>query len=107
MTDDDIDRAIDEVQFHLSDPDAERVSIEISRATALLFIDFLRWRDPDMPPAPVCKALGPLPPAIADMMTNQKLQRLNDLVAEIREAANAIGPAAILLQRMARRSENP
>lgn len=107
MTDEDIDRAIDEVQFHLSDPDAQKISIEISRTTALLFVDFLRWRDPDMPPAPLCKALGPLPPAIADMMTNDKLNRLNDLIREAKQAADTIGPAAILLQRMARRSETP
>lgn len=101
-TDDDIARAIDEVQFHLSDPDAKKITVEMDRMTAILFVDFLRWRDPDMPAAPVCKALGPLPPALADIMTNEKLGRLNVLIANLSDVADRLGPASILLQRLAR-----
>ena len=106
MTEEDITRAIDEVQFHLSDPDAKQIALEVDRMTAVLFVDFLRWRDPDMPLAPICKALGPLGPTLADMMTNDKLNRLTALIHEVKQAADRIGPAAILMQRLAKRSDD-
>ena len=54
---------------------------------AQLFIDFLYDFDPDMPPRPICKILGPL---VGDIMMNEKLNRLDEI-------ADKLGPALILL----------
>jgi hypothetical protein len=54
-----------------------------------LFIDFLRDFDPDMPPRPVCKALGPL---LGDTLMNAKLRRLDAI-------ADKLGPLLIDLER--------
>ncbi len=55
---------------------------------AQLFIDFLYDWDPDMPPRPICKILGPL---VGDHMMNEKLNRLDDI-------ADKLGPMMIMLE---------
>jgi hypothetical protein len=64
--------------------------VNIDVKVAHLFVDFLRDWDPDMPPRPICKILGPL---VGDTMMNAKLQRLDDL-------ADKLGPIVILLSGM-------
>lgn len=45
---------------------------------AMIVRDAIEWLDPDMPRAPLCKALGPL--GTSDWVTNQRLQRLEYLI---------------------------
>lgn len=69
-------------------PDLDaRMTIEMSGRVARLFAEFLHDLDPDMPPRPIAKALGPL---VGDVMMNAKLQRLDEL-------ANKLGPLSIRL----------
>lgn len=69
-------------------PDLDtRVTVEMSGRLARLFIDFLHDLDPDMPPRPIMKILGPL---VGDHMMNEKLNRL-DRIAE------DLGPTVIKL----------
>lgn len=56
-----------------SNPD-KPIHLVLRPETARLFLDFLHDFDPDMPPRPVCKALGPL---VGDVMMNSKLDRLD------------------------------
>jgi hypothetical protein len=65
------------------------VLVTMDQTMAELFIDFLRDFDPDMPPRPVCKALGPL---LGDTLMNAKLQRLDAI-------ADKLGPLLIDLER--------
>jgi hypothetical protein len=58
---------------------------------ARAFRDYLLHHDPDMPPPPLCKALGPL---VGDVVMNKKLRRLDQL-------ADKLGPTAILLVGLA------
>jgi hypothetical protein len=61
------------------------VTMKIPMAGA--FKDFLQHLDPDMPSAPMCRALGPL---VGDHLMNRKLERLDDL-------ADKLGVAATML----------
>ncbi|CAN7383107.1 hypothetical protein LJR220_003407 [Bradyrhizobium sp. LjRoot220] len=63
------------------------ITINMGTQHAKMFIDFLQHMDPDMPPAPLCKALGPL---LGDHLLNAKLGRLDDI-------ADKLGPLVMLL----------
>lgn len=63
-------------------PDQKEFTLTIPRPLALAWLDFLQHMDPDMPPAPICKALGPL---VGDVVMNTKLRRIDDI-------ANSLGP---------------
>jgi hypothetical protein len=68
-------------------PDKQEFKLTCSRIHIELFYEWLQSTDPDMPPAPICKALGPL---VGDVMMNDKLQRLDAL-------ADTLGPLVIRL----------
>lgn len=63
------------------------IDVTMGYGVAQLFIDFLYDWDPDMPPRPICKILGPL---VGDTMMNEKLNRLDEL-------ADKLGPIVLLL----------
>ena len=71
-------------------PDREVFKVTMQRASIKLFLDWLNSTDPDMPPAPICKALGPL---VGDTMMSTKLQRLDALV-------DTLGPLVVRLGMM-------
>jgi|SRR6185437_5691206 len=60
-----------------------------------LFVEFLHDFDPDMPPRPICKILGPL---VGDHMMNEKLNRLDGI-------ADKLGPMVMLLSGMVSQME--
>jgi hypothetical protein len=70
-----------------------RFTMHVNMARA--FRDYLLHHDPDMPPPPLCKALGPL---VGDYVMNAKLHRLDAL-------ADKLGPTAILLVGLATQLE--
>jgi hypothetical protein len=65
----------------------ETIDLTMDAVHAQLFIDFLYDWDPDMPPRPICKILGPL---VGDIMMNDKLNRLDEI-------ADKLGPMMIVL----------
>lgn len=77
------------------DPERKAFTLNISRTTAEMILDHFQSMDPDMPPRPVCKILGPL---VGDVMMNEKLNRLDDL-------ANSLGPNVIRLAMIIDRLE--
>jgi hypothetical protein len=72
------------------DLDKARLTVEMSGRVAQLFAEFLHDLDPDMPPRPIMKALGPL---VGDHMMNAKLHRLDEL-------ADKLGPLTIRLTHL-------
>lgn len=87
MTPADIKLSIFEIDQAIAATTTDTVSMRMDVKMAQAFKDFLQHMDPDMPPAPICKALGPL---VGDYMMNTKLQRLDEI-------ADKLGPAVILL----------
>jgi hypothetical protein len=81
-----LDQAIDASTIGL-------VSMQMDVRMAEAFKDFLQHMDPDMPPGPLCKALGPI---VGDYVMNLKLARLDEL-------ADKLGVAALLLSSEADR----
>jgi len=84
-----------------------RVTVEMSENTAILFLDFLRSLDPDMPPPPVCKALGPL---VGDVMMNAKLARVDAVISELNGLVDRLGRAWVLYEkafRQPRQAQKP
>jgi hypothetical protein len=71
-----------------ADPNA-LVKVTMRPATARLFVEFLHDFDPDMPPRPICKALGPL---VGDVVMNTKLARLDDIT-------DRLGTLMMLMER--------
>jgi hypothetical protein len=69
------------------DPVRQEFTLKISRQMSLLILDFFQSMDPDMPPRPIMKALGPL---VGDYMMNDKLARLDDI-------ADSLGPQVMRL----------
>lgn len=57
-------------------PDIESFKLRMERRHFELFYEWLQSTDPDMPPPPICKALGPL---TGDSMMSDKLRRLDGL----------------------------
>jgi hypothetical protein len=76
-------------------PNRKVFKVTMQRGTIELFHEWLQSTDPDMPPPPVCKALGPL---VGDIMTSEKLQRLDAL-------ADVLGPLVIRLEMMMERHD--
>lgn len=87
MTPGDVKLLIFELEERIAASEDKTVSVRLNVDTARLFKDFLYDFDPDMPPRPIMKALGPL---VGDIMMNDKLHRLDDL-------ADKLGPLVMLL----------
>lgn len=73
-----------------ANPDNRAIKVTMIPEIASLFVDFLHDFDPDMPPRPVCRALGPL---LGDVMMNSKLDRLDAVT-------DRLGVLMVLLERM-------
>jgi hypothetical protein len=79
-----------EIKQMLADSDVEKISVTMPREIASMFVDFLYDWDPDMPPRPIAKVLGPL---LSDVLMNRKLARLDELV-------DALGPISLRFEDM-------
>lgn len=75
--------------------DGQTIVLQMTEHLAKLFVEFLYDFDPDTPPRPLMKALGPL---VGDMMMNAKLQRLDEI-------ADKLGPMIMLLMMTANQLE--
>lgn len=71
------------------------IELTMDAIHARLFVEFLHDFDPDMPPRPICKILGPL---VGDHMMNEKLNRLDGI-------ADKLGPMVMLLSGMVSQME--
>ena len=77
---------------------------EMPRPLLELFFEFLYDFDPDLPPKPICKAMGPL---VGDFMMNDKLNRVDRMTCELSDVVDRLGASTMnlimLLQDLERR----
>ncbi len=78
-----------------NNPDRESFDLTMTRQMLEAVLEYLYTLDPDMPPRPICKALGPL---VGDIMMNTKLNRIDELT-------DVLGPIVIRLGMIADQME--
>jgi hypothetical protein len=93
MTPADIKEFVFELDQAIAGSTTGTISMKMDVRMAQAFRDFLEHLDPDMPSAPMCRALGSL---VGDYVMNRKLERLDEL-------ADKLGVAALLLSGAAPR----
>lgn len=74
-----------------ANPEKQDFTLIVTRPMVEIILDVVVGMDPDMPPRPICKILGPL---TGDIMMNAKLNRLDEI-------ANSLGPNVIRLAMIA------
>src|SRR5215831_14048779 len=75
-----------------ADPDQEIFQMSVDRAYLELFFEFLYDFDPDLPPKPICRAMGPL---VGDFMMNDKLNRVDRMTCELSDVVDRLGASTM------------